>query len=196
VFESGSGNLMAPAFWATYAAWGLTEVWVFSRDRRRVAGRSADRGSLWAIVVVIVLAIFVAFGARARLPGARIAAGEPYLFWTGIALAWAGLALRLWAVTTLGRFFRTTVVVQDGHELVTRGPYARLRHPAYTGSIATLVGLGLAFGNWISLAAMAVGALLAYAWRIPAEEAALAGRFGEAWAAHKARTWAVVPWVW
>jgi protein-S-isoprenylcysteine O-methyltransferase Ste14 len=187
---------MGAVFWATYAAWGLTEVWVFSRDRRRVAGRSADRGSLVSIVVVIVAAIFVAFGAHARLPAARIAVAEPYIFWAGIALAWAGLALRVWAINTLGRFFRTTVMLQEDHQLVTRGPYARLRHPAYTGSIATLVGIGLAFGNWVSLAAMTLGALAAYAWRIPAEEAALAGQFGEAWTAHKTRTWAIVPWVW
>lgn len=186
----------ANVFWASYMAWAVLEVWVFLRDRRPVAGRSADRGSLWTVVAALFVSLFAAFWARAALPQARITAAAPIVFWTGIVLVWAGVALRLWAIATLGRFFRVTVVVQDAHELVTRGPYRLLRHPAYAGSILSLIGIGLAFTNWVSLAAMTAGVALAYVWRIPAEEQALAAHFGEAWAEHRRRTWRIAPFVW
>ena len=96
-------------------------------------------------------------------------------------MIWAGMAFRLWAVQTLGAFFRTSVVVQDGHKLVTAGPYRWLRHPAYTGVIVTVVGLGLALGNWVSLAAMAILPTLAIAWRMHVEEQALTEQFGDAY---------------
>ena len=64
-----------------------------------------------------------------------------------------GVAFRLWAVLSLGRFFRVAVTTQDDHRLIERGPYRRLRHPSYTGALVTLFGFGLTIGNWLSLAA-------------------------------------------
>ena len=40
-------NLSIPAnvFWASYAAWGVMELWILSRDSRGFRGRTADRGT-------------------------------------------------------------------------------------------------------------------------------------------------------
>lgn len=41
---------------------------------------------------------------------------------------------------TLGPFFTFEIAIRPRHELVTRGPYAWVRHPSYTGIYLTLLG--------------------------------------------------------
>ncbi len=182
--------------WTSYVCWFCMELWVISRDRRRFSGRTADRGSFFGFVFAIPASLIIAFNAAFRLPQLHIAFGQPALSWLGVVMIWGGMAFRLWAILTLGAFFRTSVVVQDGHKLVTAGPYRWFRHPAYTGVIVTVVGLGLALGNWVSLAAMAILPTLAIAFRMRVEERALAEQFGEAYHDFCRTRRAVLPIVW
>ncbi|KAF9465453.1 hypothetical protein BDZ94DRAFT_1253841 [Collybia nuda] len=41
---------------------------------------------------------------------------------------------------TLGRLFTFEITLRPKHELVTKGPYAWVRHPSYTGVYLTLLG--------------------------------------------------------
>jgi len=184
------------AFWISYGAWCVMEIWIFSRDRRATTGEKKDRGSMFFIVLTITAGITLAFYAPHLWPGAKMALPMLPRFSTGIALIWLGIALRVWAVLTLGKYFRTAVRILDDHQLVTHGPYRVLRHPSYTGGLITITGLGIAFGNWLSLAACFGGMFLGYAVRIVVEEAALRAAFGEAYEAHRRRTFAVLPPIW
>jgi protein-S-isoprenylcysteine O-methyltransferase Ste14 len=70
------------------------------------------------------------------------------------------------------------------------GPHARVRHPLYSGAFLILWGaalspLGLATAVWGSLY------LLAGTW---CEERRLLARYGEAYAAYRARVPAFIPW--
>jgi protein-S-isoprenylcysteine O-methyltransferase len=114
----------------------------------------------------------------------------------GAVIFAAGLALRLWSVWVLGRLFTYELAVREGHELVVRGPYRLLRHPSYTGYLMMQAGQGVACMSLITLLIPLVATALFLARRIPAEEAMLAGRFGEAWRAHRERTWRLIPLVW
>lgn len=183
------------AFWISYFAWIVMEIWIFSRDRRAAAGVRKDHGSIFVIIVMISAGQTLAFYAGDLWPWARIVPAMD-AFWTGIVLIWAGIVLRVWAVLTLGRHFRTSVRILDDHVLVTSGPYRVLRHPSYTGGLMTVIGIGLALGNWISVAAGFSGIFIGYVVRILIEEKALRERFGEAFEAHKKRTWAVIPPLW
>jgi protein-S-isoprenylcysteine O-methyltransferase len=183
----------APAFLISYFAWILMEIWIFSRDLRAAPGERKDRGSVFVITGAISAGQILAFYAPHYWPWARI--GLP-VFWPGVVLVWTGIALRVWAVLTLGRHFRTAVRILDGHQLVTHGPYRVLRHPSYTGGLMTVAGIGLMLGNWLSFAAAFGGIFVGYAVRILIEEAALTAHFGDAFAAHKKRTWAVLPPLW
>jgi protein-S-isoprenylcysteine O-methyltransferase len=183
-------------FQVSYVAWFAMEMWILSRDRRRFTGRVADRGSFFGFFICYWAGLGFAFFAFSRHPEWRMTTLQPALSWLGIVMIWAGMAFRLWAVLTLGAFFRTSVVVQDGHRLVTAGPYRWLRHPAYTGAIITTTGLGLAFGNWASLAALIVFPSLAIAFRIHVEERALTEQFGEAYRDFSKNRSAVIPAIW
>ena len=82
-------------FDAVYCGWGLSELWIFARDRAKVAGRREDRGSLFVLVPAILAAMGAAF-ALARfgqsaiaLPPASLLAGGTGRFRSGSGrLAW------------------------------------------------------------------------------------------------------------
>ena len=183
-------------FWTSYAAWFLMELWIRSRDRRPAKGEAKDRGSRFGFMLFIPAGLLIAFFAAFASPATRIA-GQPHaVFWSAIAIIWIGMALRMWAVVTLGRFFRTSVFVLEDHRLITSGPYRWLRNPSYTGALVTMAGIGLALGNWLSLL-MAPGAItIALALRIRVEDGAMRERFGEAYAAYVRRSWALIPLIW
>jgi protein-S-isoprenylcysteine O-methyltransferase len=184
--------------WVANAAWMLSELWIFARDLRRAQGVDADRGSRLLILLavgasVVAAQLCVTRYAFARLPDGEIGAAR---FATGLALMWIGISLRLWAVVTLGAMFRTKVMLQEDHRLVTRGVYSRLRNPSYTGVLLTVIGQGLTFGNWLALLVLVGGVFAALAWRIHVEERALRSRFGADYDAYARRSWAILPPIW
>jgi protein-S-isoprenylcysteine O-methyltransferase len=189
-------RLWTIVFWLSALAMMGHEMWVFSRDRRQVKGETRDRGSLQAIILLQNLGFLGCFAIPFLTDRGTIRMAEPVLFWTAIGVFWLGWLLRNWAVRTLGRFFRTTVIVQDDHRLVTSGPYRFLRNPSYTGALLMVLGLGLAQGNAFSVLAVFGSALLGYVVRILAEDAALRGRFGADYEAYRKRSWALIPPIW
>jgi protein-S-isoprenylcysteine O-methyltransferase Ste14 len=182
-------------FWTSYCAWIVFEIWVISRDRA-AKGSKGDGGSFFLILSLFILGTIGAFAAPGVVPFGHIALPEAPVFYTALALIWCGLALRLWAIETLGRFFRISVLILEEHNLVTTGPYCYLRHPAYAGTLITVTGIGLAMGNWISVLAITGCMLMAYVGRIGFEEKAMRARFGDQFDEYCRRTWAVVPFVW
>jgi protein-S-isoprenylcysteine O-methyltransferase Ste14 len=186
----------AAIFWISYVAFFFATMWVHGRERGKVQGDNRDRGSRAGIYALSLMGAFCAFGAPFLFPAARIPLPHAPMFYTAIALFWAGTILYPWAAITLGAFFRTSVQLLDGQRLVTRGPYRILRHPAYTAGMLVFTGIGLATGNWVSLMGAVLSVAIAYAWRIRVEEAALHERFGAEFEAQRKRTWAIIPLVW
>src|SRR4051812_41085763 len=91
----------------------------------------------------------------------------------------AGVVLRQWSIVLLGQFFTVDIRVHAGQTVVDRGPYRWLRHPSYTGLIVTLLGLGLALGNWAAPALAVVVPIAGLVVRIRAEERVLLANLGE-----------------
>jgi protein-S-isoprenylcysteine O-methyltransferase Ste14 len=109
---------------------------------------------------------------------------------------WAGFALRAWSVRTLGRFFRVEVTVDADQTLVDTGPYARVRHPSYTGLLVFYLGLGISLDSYLSVAAAVLLPLAAVVYRIGHEERTLRRDLGEVYEAYSARTRRLVPGIW
>jgi protein-S-isoprenylcysteine O-methyltransferase Ste14 len=178
----------------TLACWALLEVGlrVFEVVRGK-GGRSRDRGSRVLIAISFGAAISVASMATSVAPSLRIP-GAVRVF--GVIVMWVGLATRVWAVAALGGAFRTTVEVDPDQAVVTTGPYKWIRHPSYAGLLLIVAGLGLALGNWLSVAACLALPLPALAWRIHVEEAELSRVLGDAYRAYQTRTARLIPGRW
>ncbi len=93
--------------------------------------------------------------------------------WAAFGAMIGGLALRTWAVVSLGVWFTWNVAVQAGQPLVTHGPYRVIRHPSYTGALITFVASCLMLRSWITAVLAAVALTMGFVRRIRYEEALL-----------------------
>jgi protein-S-isoprenylcysteine O-methyltransferase Ste14 len=185
------GGIAGVSFWGTVAGWSAWELWL--QVKTVSSGAITDRGRalLFASTVAgVVLGIYLAGNTRG-LPGPGWA---PVAL--GLAIAWTGIAFRVWAVRTLGRYFTCVVVVQQDHEVIDTGPYRRVRHPSYTGLIAATFGIGIALDNWLSIPACLLPPLIGFSLRAVSEEKALARELGEPYREYMARTHRLIPGIW
>ncbi|MDQ6799848.1 MAG: isoprenylcysteine carboxylmethyltransferase family protein [Acidobacteriota bacterium] len=169
-----------------YGLWAAVEIVVFARRR---AGSRQDRGSHIVLWVLVGGGIFAAGRLRRWWP----MPDRDTLFWLGIALIFIGIVIRAAAILTLGRYFSVRVTIQEAHELIQRGLYRWIRHPAYTGLLLSFTGLGFALGSWLSLAIIAITSIIGFGYRIRVEEQALIGHFGDRYRSYAARTKRLVP---
>jgi protein-S-isoprenylcysteine O-methyltransferase Ste14 len=110
----------------------------------------------------------------------------------GVMLICAGLALRAWAVANAERLFHSTEAPDA--VLVTKGPYAYVRHPTYVANCVIGLGVGALAENAIALALVPAVFCLAYGRLIvPREEVHLRARFGAAYDEYCERVPAWVP---
>ena len=105
------------------------------------------------------------------------------------------MAVRAWSVRTLGEFFTVDVTVAANQRVIEDGPYARVRHPSYTGMLMAI--LGSASRSTVGCRRRsAVPALAAVVNRIRHEEAMLRRELGEPYKAYAKRTARLVPGIW
>ncbi len=116
----------------------------------------------------------------------------------GVPIAFAGEALRCWAVGYSGVTTRADHVTAP--RLVTAGPYAYVRNPLYLGNLITALGFTLAFTGAVAfprrgtLMFGGLSAMLAiYAAIVPLEEAYLRQTFGEDFETYVTRVPRLVP---
>lgn len=179
-------------FIIVFYLWAASELFITFRFR---GGRHTprvprmDRGSYWIILLIVGGSMIVSFLARVL----NLGVFHNNLQYLGIALAAFGVAFRLSAILSLGRFFTVAVTVVSSQKLVKSGPYHWLRHPAYSGSIATLVGLPLSLGTWVGVLLVLVLSLGGYLYRVRIEEQAMLEFFGEEYREYMQHTWRFFP---
>ena len=185
---------MSPVVDVTLAAWALLELGVRVGESFQGRGRrQRDRGTRILVALTVGAAIGTAVAARSSPPLRTSASPQA----AGLIVLWLGLALRAWAIATLGRSFRTTVEVEPGQTVISAGPYRWVRHPSYTGLLLIAAGFGVVRGAWVSLAVCVVLLLPALVRRIHVEEAELDHVLGEAYRTYESTTTArLIPWLW
>jgi protein-S-isoprenylcysteine O-methyltransferase Ste14 len=94
-----------------------------------------------------------------------------------LALAGDGLMLLGWLVIFFvfreNTFTSTTIELAPGQQVISTGPYARVRHPMYVGGFVMLLGMPIALGSWWGALVMVV-VLPVLIWRLLDEERFLA----------------------
>ena len=177
-------------------AFAVTEAVIRLRSGTNQSGAKREWASFFVIVVGLVGGIGGAVVAASVATWAAIPFGRIEFFVVGCVLMAFGIAFRIWAVVVLGRFFTVEVQVHDGQTVVDTGPYRMLRHPSYTGLLATCLGIGLALGNWLALIIVIVLPVVTTVFRIRVEERALLAGLGEPSARFPAARARLIPGVW
>jgi protein-S-isoprenylcysteine O-methyltransferase Ste14 len=150
--------------------------------------------AVWVrIMIVAVVAILLHFFSRGIFGGYRTGSflqhwslpGNSVLSSIGAALCILGIALAIWARAHLGRNWSSHPTLKENHELVTSGPYHRIRHPIYTGLILAAFGTGLASSPWLVICFIMS---LTFIRRVKKEEALMTKQFPDQYPRYKKDT--------
>lgn len=190
-----SGSLQAIFFNSGILIWIVSEIIIFlltiKKDKKEKKTKSPDQLSIYAVmagnIIGCLLALFTVEYLQSDISG--IAA------WAGIIILYSGISFRCYAVGTLKRFFTVAVKIKDGHKIIKKGPYAYLRHPAYAGSILSLLGMQLGIKSLSGLLIVLIIVILAYSYRIKVEEKTLAAYFGPEYEIYKKETKRIIPFI-
>jgi protein-S-isoprenylcysteine O-methyltransferase Ste14 len=188
--------LYGTIFTIVAALWALPELLGAVFLRSPAAAAKHDRGSYAIVIGGVGLGVLGALLSAMWFPQLAITIARPSLFWIGIVLSLAGIALRWYAIWSLGRAFTQDVATRADQALVQTGPYSAVRHPAYSATLLTMLGMGLALANIGSLVIILVGGLLGLLYRIRIEEQALLLAFGAAYHDYMQHTRRLIPFVW
>ncbi len=184
-------SYLFPAMWLSFVAYW----WAISKNVKETE-RQESAASRLARLVLIASAVALLWLPRVppRLLDERFLPPGAWCFWGGAAVTAGGLLFAVWARHHLGKNWSQAVTLKQGHELITGGPYALVRHPIYTGFLLGFAGCAVALGEWRGLLAVALvfGAL----WhKLKLEEKWMRAQFGEKYEAYSRRVKALVPFV-
>ncbi len=133
-------------------AWiALLVFWLVSARLTKRRAKSASWAKAQNVLIrlglaILFIAIFKTAGLRhevMRLNLMRTFLDAPVLRLFDFAVAILGMLFATWARITIGRNWGVPMSLRENHELVTRGPYAWVRHPIYTGLFLALLGTTL-----------------------------------------------------
>ena len=161
----------------------ISEIFIFvyahgKKDRKEI---SRDRGTKWLLYLNFIVCIFISFYnvSKKAFDFIRMMKFPGFCIELGIGLMLLGIVIRISAVLTLRKAFTLNVQVTLRQRLITSGLYQKIRHPAYTGSILSLVGVALALRNLLSVITVFCCCIICYQIRITVEETVLENRFGD-----------------
>ena len=173
LFHDAPGTLFFFLLVAAVAAERALEMGLSWRNARRALARGgveAESRSFYLLMVVAHV-LFLAAG-----PLEVVLLGRPFIPPVAIVATWIvvlTMALRDWAIVTLGERWNTRVIVVPGLPAVASGPYRFVRHPNYVAVAIEVAVLPLVHCAWVTaIVATAANALLLAA-RIRHEERAL-----------------------
>ncbi|MBM4467890.1 MAG: isoprenylcysteine carboxylmethyltransferase family protein [Chloroflexi bacterium] len=165
------------------------------RPRGRTTGLARKVLRLPAYLLISVLFFSPCFLLWRPLPLMLSAAARAVALILGALLFFPGLALYLWARLTLGEMYNVSssmgAQLYADHRLVTRGPFALVRHPMYLGIILASAGGLLIYRTWTLV--FTTVTFLGLVLRARREEQALAAEFAEQWEAYRQRVPGWIP---
>jgi protein-S-isoprenylcysteine O-methyltransferase Ste14 len=168
--------------------------WIVAARGVKAVQRQPSLGARLAYGVPIGIGAFLLASTRLPPPwlDVRFLPMSAAVYWTGVALVAAGIAVMVWARRHLAGNWSGQVTLKHDHELIRTGPYRLVRHPIYTGLLAAILGTAIAFGKGRDLAAFLFIAL-GVGLKIRLEERLLAETFAQDHARYRAEVPALIP---
>lgn len=153
--------------------------------------RQVVKGATSVIETGSMAAFFVGYYLVIKLRLLELGIGGAVRLWmvlVGLVLVVLGSVFNIWGRLVLKAAWANQIKIYEGHELVTRGPFAVVRHPLYASLIWAFVGGSLVYANPLALAltlGVFVPMMLA---RSRAEDVLLGEAFGPQFEEYRRRT--------
>jgi protein-S-isoprenylcysteine O-methyltransferase Ste14 len=171
--------------WILFWAYWLVMAATAKAGRSRWAQFAGIRvGVILVILLLLRLRVFKDHGA---------ATGNPWLLGIGLAIFVLGLTLAVWARVYLGRNWGMPMSQKADPELVTTGPYGKIRHPIYSGIFLAMVGTAIAVSLYWLIAVAILGAYFLFS--AVTEEHTMAKLFPAAYPPYKHATKMLIPYI-
>jgi protein-S-isoprenylcysteine O-methyltransferase Ste14 len=153
-------------FASVYLAWIIIESKI-SKEELHKGNKTSDYGTceLYAIGQATVFLSALWFTSAWQ--------SLNLLHFIGFTTFLVGIAYRLWAIKTLGKYYSHMVREVEAHKIVDSGPYRHIRHPAYAGMILINLGVVIFFFNLVTLLLFLLVLIPAIILRIIIEEKTL-----------------------
>lgn len=174
--------------------WGLSEIFLLLKMRSGSAdAKGKDKKSLPYLWMVIGFSVFF---------GVFIAKATQFPFYTnsqiqilGLMILFLSVIFRMIVVYNLGKYFTVDVTIRKGHQLKTDGFYKYVRHPSYSFSLLTFVGLAIVLNNYISAAIILIPVFMMFFLRMNIEEKVLTDQFGKDYTDYMKKTKRLIPFI-
>ncbi|HVN16286.1 MAG TPA: isoprenylcysteine carboxylmethyltransferase family protein [Anaerolineales bacterium] len=190
-----TNHIAAQILIASYFIWLVPEIIHTFSHHVEASSRVHDHYSSLVLRVSLGTAVFSAYWLARMETWATISWHPVLIFGLGISLMVIGVLFRWYAIRVLGKYFSVRLAVQPGQTVMQEGPYHWIRHPSYTGSLITMLGLGLAFTNWLCLVSVPLIVLIGYSYRANVEERMLLEGLGDSYREYMKRTKRFIPFV-
>jgi protein-S-isoprenylcysteine O-methyltransferase Ste14 len=168
--------------------------WIFwlvaATGAKASRGRPGWRRFAGVRVALLIVIVYLTRGLGFR---SHPTSAGPVLTGIGLALFIAGLGLAIWARLYIGRNWGMPMTRRQEPELVTTGPYRKVRHPIYSGIILALIGTALATTLYLLIAVVVLGGYFVYSGT--REESFLVQEFPDSYPAYKHSTKMLIPFV-
>ncbi len=140
-----------------------------------------------AVILVVLLLV------HDRVIGHANDIRSPWLQGVGLAVFVSGLGLAIWARVYLGQNWGMPMTEKVDPDLVTTGPYHRVRHPIYSGIIVAVVGTTIAVSLYWLVALVLIGVYFVYSAVM--EERYMATKFPDSYPQYKRSTKMLIPFI-
>jgi len=186
---------MPAPFLIIQAAWiAFCAYWILAaRNQKREQKREPPFARLLHIAYMACgFVLLYAEDPRLGVLNRRFLPERGWIAMLGAILTAAGVAFAIWSRWHIGKNWSAQVTIRQEHELIRSGPYARIRHPIYTGLLLAVAGTAIAIGEYRAIVGFAVIAI-GFVVKAKREEAFLATQFGPAFDEHRRQTGFFLP---
>jgi protein-S-isoprenylcysteine O-methyltransferase Ste14 len=112
--------------------------------------------------------------------------------WAGVLVGIICLPFLIWIHRTMGRFYLDRLELKDDHELITSGPFSRIRNPMYLVFCVFAFSMGLVTSYALNLL-FSIAIIASLNLIVGHEEEMMLKRFGDEYRAYMERTGRFLP---
>ena len=124
--------------------------WLIGAIKTRATRQQESFASRYTVLLIETVGYVLLFRDSAGIGflGSRVVPRNLVGPIVGSVFIWIGIGLAIWARYHLAEYWSARVTIKEDHQLIRTGPYARLRHPIYTGLILATIGSAMVIDRW------------------------------------------------